>query len=526
MTKSEKANIKGARPTLFIILDGFGLADTKDKGNAITPETAPHIFSYMQEYPHAELIAHGRDVGLFPGQVGNSEAGHLNIGAGRVVKQDIVMISDAIKDGTFYKNEALHQGILQAQELKSNVHVMGLLTDGNSAHAHPDHVSAILEYCRKQKVKNVFLHLFTDGRDSTPHSAVSYLSVLEKYMKNGERIATVCGRFYAMDRAKQWDRTEKAYKALAEGKGLTADCAEEAITTAYNRGESDEYIQPTVIIEHDKPVATICDNDVIIFFNTRSDRARQLTKAFIQDQFNARNVGSFKRGKVLKNLKFIAMTDFGPDLGSVLTAFPSADVENCLAKAVGNNYKQLYISETEKYAHVTYFINGGYPEPINGEARELLPSTKHHSFTEHPQMRTNDITKKIISYLDKNVYNFIVANFPNADMLGHTGDMKAAKKGIQTVDENVEKLVKAFFRKKGRVVIVGDHGNAEEMLDVKTGEALTEHTDNPVPFIIIDKELRGKKLKGGRLADVAPTLLELMGIAKPREMTGRNLLVK
>ncbi len=226
----------------------------------------------------------------------------------------------------------------------------------------------------------------------------------------------------------------------------------------------------------------------------------------------------------MKNVKFIAMSDFGPDLKHVLTAFPSADVENCLAKAIGDEYKQLYISESEKYAHVTYFINGGYPEPINGEARELLPSTKHHSFTEHPQMRTNDITKKIISYLEKGVYNFFTVNFPNADMLGHTGNIQAAKKGVQTVDENVGKLVKAFLRKKGRVVIVGDHGNAEEMIDSKTGEVLTEHTDNPVPFIIIDKDAQDKKLKSGRLADVAPTLLELMGIAKPKEMTGRNLL--
>lgn len=517
--------IKGAQPTLFIILDGFGIANIKNKGNAITPHNAPNIFSYMKDYSNSKLIAHGKDVGLFAGQPGNSEAGHLNIGSGRVVKQDIVMISDAIEDGTFFKNEALHQGILHAKERTSNIHIMGLLTDGHSAHAHPDHMYALLAYCRKHTIKKVFLHLFADGRDSTPHSAIEYLSALRKNMRNGEKIASISGRFYAMDRAKQWDRTEKAYEALVEGKGLIAQSAEEAIMSAYNRGENDEYIQPTIIVERNKPIATIKDNDVIIFFNTRSDRARQLTKALVQNQFNPKNPGSFKRAKVLENLKFIAMTDFGPDLEHVLTAFPSADVENCLAKAIGDRYKQLYISESEKYAHVTYFINGGYPEPINGEHRELLPSTKHHSFVEKPEMRTNDITKKIISYVEKGKYDFIAANFPNADMLGHTGNLEATEKAIRIIDENVQKLVSVFLQKKGRVVIVGDHGNAEKMIDPETGKILTEHSTNPVPFIIIDKNARGGKLKNGRLADIAPTLLELMGIPKPKEMTGKSLLV-
>lgn len=518
---SQESNV---RPTLLVILDGFGLAPTNQAGNAITPETAPRIFSYMKQYPSTQLIAHGKGVGLFKNQSGNSEAGHINIGAGRLVKQDLVVISEAIKNGTFFKNESFHQALLHAKKHKSKIHIMGLMTDGQSAHSHPDHLYAVMRYFAKHNRKKVFLHLFTDGRDSTPHSAVEYLSQLREKMTHGEQIATVSGRFYAMDRNKMWERTELAYNALTRGVGIKVESAEDAILSAYNRGENDEYIQPTIITKNKKPIATIDDNDVVVFFNTRSDRARQLTKPFLQPDFNVRNQGSFKRKKKLKNVLFVAMSDFGPDLPEILTAFPSPDYVDCLAEAIGEEYRQLYISETEKYAHVTFFMNGGYPEPINGEDRLLIPSTGEYSYADDPDMSSIDVTKTILKFLKKKTYNFFCVNFPNADMIGHTGDFIAARKAIRAVDGYVHTLVKAFQKVDGRVVITADHGNAEEMISATTGEAMTEHTKNPVPLIIIDDAVKRRRLKKGRLADVAPTLLQLMGISKPSAMSGRSLL--
>ena len=509
-------------PVLLIILDGFGIAP-RSKGNAITEESAPHIFEYMKRCPSTTLTAHGKAVGLFGGQSGNSEAGHLNIGAGRVVKQDIVHISEAISDGTFFKNEAFRNAIAHVKKHKSSLHLLGLLTDGQSAHAHPDHVYALLEHCHKQKVKDVYLHLFTDGRDSTPHSALHYVQELKEHMTQGQQIASVMGRFYGMDRNKMWGRTRKAYQALVLGKGHKASSVEEAITNAYNREESDEYIEPTIIVSSGKSVGTIRDTDAVIFFNARSDRARQLTKVFVQKDFKKKNPGSFVRSKKPKDLAFVAMTDFGPDLDSIAVAFPSPDVQNSLAKAIGEEYRQLYISETEKYAHVTFFINGGYAHAINGEKRELIPSTGDKDYAKTPRMSSGKVTKRILQHLKKKDFDFICVNFPNADMLGHTGNIDAAKKGISIMDAHVKELVDAVLSKNGHVMITADHGNAEEML-TKKGEPETEHTKNAVPLIIISNTCKTKKLKKGRLADVAPTLLHLMGIKKPVEMNGKSLL--
>jgi len=515
-------------PTLLLILDGFGLANEKQQGNAITPDTAPHIFEYMKTYPTARLTAHGKDVGLFPGQEGNSEAGHFNIGTGRVVEQDLVMITNAMKDGTFFKNMAFREALHHARKYKTAVHVMGLLTDGQSAHAHPDHLYALLKFFRKEKQKEVYLHLFTDGRDSSPHSAIAHLRNLRKFMKNGEKIASITGRFYAMDRNKIWERTEAAYNTMVCGEGLCeAGSAEEAIEQAYNRGETDEYICPTVIKEKGKPIATICDNDAIYFFNARSDRARQITKAFVQGRefnHNSHNRGAFKRKRIPKNTRFVAMTDFGPDLPGIFTAFPSPDMENALAKAIGESRRQLYISETEKYAHVTYFINGGYAEPINGEDRELIRSPKIRSYAKKPDMHAKKLTQKILSYMSRGTYDFICVNFPNADMVGHTGDFSAAQKAIRTLDDCVARLVAATLKKNGQVLITADHGNAEQMIDSKTKEMMTQHTTNPVPCIVIRKHAADIKMKKrGRLADVAPTVLKMLELPKPKEMTGKAL---
>ena len=513
---------EGYSPTLLLILDGFGIGDLSDPGNAITPQSAPNIFRYIKRYPTTLLKAHGIDVGLFPDQQGNSEAGHLNIGAGRVVKQDLVIISDAIKDGTFFKNESLHQGLLHAQKHKSDMHIMGLITNGQSAHSNPEHIYALLKYFRSKKQKNVFIHLFTDGRDSPMHGAVSFLKELRKHMKNGEKIASISGRFYAMDRNKIWSRTEKAYSAIVCGKGQVAKSAEDAIAQAYNRGETDEYVLPTVIQKNGKPVAMIGDNDVVCFFNARSDRARQITKAFVQKDFQKENPNAFKRKKYSKNIRFVAMTDFGPDLPGIFTAFPSPDVKNSLAKAIGESRKQLYISETEKYAHVTYFINGGYSEPINGEDREVIKSGSHYSYIENPEMHCRQITDTVLKHLQQKKYDFVAINFPNADMLGHTGDIGIAKKGIKFMDSQVRRLVDEVLKKGGHVIITADHGNAEHMFDKKTGEKMVEHTINPVPFIVIGHK---KKivLKKGRLADIAPTLLKILDIKKPKEMKGKVL---
>ena len=510
-------------PTLLIILDGFGLAKRKSLGNAITAETAPHIFSYVKKYPSTTLTAHGSAVGLFPGQEGNSEAGHFNIGAGRVVEQDLVRITHAIHDGTFFKNEAFKQALFHAKKYHAAVHVMGLLTDAQSAHANPEHLYALLKYFRDNGQKKVFLHLFTDGRDSSPHAAIPYLRELRKHLLNGEKIATIIGRFYAMDRNKIWSRTEKAYQAMVLGKGCTAMSAEEAIEQSYNRGETDEYICPTVIVDKNAPVATVKSHDVIYFFNARSDRARQITKAFVQPTFEAHNLGAFHRLAVPKPIRFVAMTDFGPDLPGIFTAFPSPDIPNCLAKAIGDTYRQLFISETEKYAHVTYFINGGSADPINGEKRELVRSGEEYSYADTPEMRAPELTRRILKYLSTDRYNFICVNFPNVDMVGHTGNLAAAKRAVQVVDTEVAKLVEAMLKHHGQIMITADHGNAEQMLDEKTQEIMTEHTINPVPCLVISRRKKFR-MKKGTLSDVAPTLLKLMGIEKPKEMSGKSLL--
>jgi len=523
-----KKDIKN-KPTILLILDGFGLADPKNPGNAITPETAPNIFGYMKKYPNSKVVAHGEKVGLFPGQQGNSEAGHINIGAGRIVKQDIVQISDAIHDGTFYKNEAFKQAVYHVKKYNTAVHIMGLLTDGNSAHARPEHLYAMLEYFRREEVEKVYLHLFTDGRDSSPHGAVEFLRELRGHMLAHEKIATIMGRVYAMDRNKIWKRIQKAYDAMVLGKGCVATSAEDALSQSYNRNETDEFICPTVIVEkksstsskHSKPVATIKDNDAIFFINARSDRAREITKTFVQKDFNKKNKGAFRRTKTPKNIRFVAMTDFGPDIDSIMTAFPSPDLDNTLPMALKNK-RQLYIAESEKYAHVTYFMNGGYADHVAGEIRMKVESKNVLSYKEKPEMSAIEITDEVIRYLDK--VDFICVNFANADMVGHSGDLEAAKKAIKTVDRCVAKIMDELLKRDGQMLITADHGNADEMINLKTKEVMTEHTINPVPCIFISNDLKGIKMKNGILADIAPTILKIMKVEKLKDMTGRSLI--
>ncbi|MFA6105417.1 MAG: 2,3-bisphosphoglycerate-independent phosphoglycerate mutase [Patescibacteria group bacterium] len=514
--------------TLLIILDGWGMPAKNCKASAITPQTAPNFYKWLKDYPSSELEASGEAVGLRKGQEGNSEAGHLNIGAGRVVKQDAIYVSDAIKDDSFFKNNAFQQAIHHVKKYQTSVHVMGLLSNHNSAHSCPEHVYALLDLFHKEGVKKVFLHLFTDGRDSGQHDALSHLNKLEAHFHGNEKIATVMGRFYAMDRNKVWERTEAAYNAIVCGKGKMASGAEEAISMAYNSEESDEFISPTVITENNKPVATVKDNDVFFFFNLRSDRARQLTKSLVQKDFEKSNPGAFHRAHVPKNNRFVAMTDFGPDLAGIFTAFPSRDVKNSLVAVLCPKH-QLYIAESEKFAHVTYFLNGGYAQHFCDEQWVKIESDHLKNFVNKPEMKSRELGSHVIKAIEKNEYEFIAVNFANADMIGHTGNLEAGKKAVRALDEVLGKIVSATIKAGAICVITADHGNAEEMINSKTGETDSEHSINPVPFIIVSdtkdfKRLKLKKnLRAGRLCDVAPTILKLMDIKAPREMTGKPL---
>ena len=513
------------KPTVLIVLDGWGVAPP-GPGNAITLAKTPTMTAIWKEFPHTLLLAHGKNVGLPGNQEGNSEAGHMNLSAGWVVKQDAVYINESIKDGTFFKNTAFLEAIRHAEKYKSKVHVMGLLANGESAHASPGHLYAVLDLLNKHEIKKVFLHLFTDGRDSSRFAAIKLLPKLKTHFHNGEKIASITGRFYAMDRIKRWPRIEAAYNAMVLGEGVTAESAEAAISSAYNRGETDEFIMPTVVTNDHKPIATVGDNDVVLFFNLRSDRAREITKTFVQKDFTEKNPGSFKRKKVPKNIIFAAMTDFGPDLPHILTAFPSRNILSALP-AVLRDKKQVYIAEAEKYAHVTYFFNGGNADALYGEERVRIPSLLTPHYEDKPEMNAEKVTTEVRRRVDSGQYDFVAVNFCNPDMIGHTGDLSAGIRAVQTVDRCVDKIIRGVWRKEGTTIITADHGNIEEMINDKSGEVDTEHSKNPVPFIVVGsrfKNLRRKSLPKGVLANVAPTVLDVMGMTTPREMTKKSLL--
>lgn len=525
------------RPFFLVILDGWGIYKAYN-GNAIIQAKTLVFDELWQKYPHTQLQASGKYVGLPLKQDGNSEAGHLNLGAGRIVEQDTVVISKAIEDGTFFKNPAFMATAKHVKSKGGNIHLMGLLSGVQSAHSDPSHLVALLKFYRQQKIKDVYIHLFTDGRDSFKYGALKFLKDLRKYMQPNERIASVAGRYYAMDRNKKWERTKKTYEALASGKScLYARSAEEAIQQAYDRGETDEFVLPTIIVEKPKrnskgicidgkPIATIKDYDAVVYFNLRSDRVRQLTKSFVQKNFNEKNPGSFERTKIIKDLVFVAMTDFGPDLDSILSAFPSKDVVVTLPMVL-SDLKQLYISENEKYAHVTYFFNGGYADPVGGEDWMMIPSPDVATYDLKPAMSAKQVTDEILKNINK--YDFITVNYPNPDMVGHTGNLAAGIKACQVVDKCLGNLYNEVKNKKGAMVVTADHGNIEEMINEKTGEVDTQHSNFPVPFIIVDKRDGNKKYnlrEDGILGSVAPTVLDLMGREVPKEMTSQSLIVK
>ncbi len=522
--------MKKTGTTLLVILDGWGIADHRKKGNAITPKTAPNYYSWFKKFPHTELQASGEAVGLFRGQEGNSEAGHLNIGAGRVVRQDERYITSAIKDGTFFKNNAFREALYQARKYNTAAHLMGLLSNHNSAHSCPEHLQALLDLFHEHGLKKVYLHLFTDGRDSGQHDASMHLKKLEAHFHGTERIATIMGRLYAMDRNKIWWRTEKAYRAMVLGEGRRVSSVAEAITQAYNSGESDEFITPTIIMNDGQPVATIKDNDALFFFNLRSDRARQITKAFTQPDFNKVNPDSFTRTHLPRNIRFVALTDFGPDLPGVFTAFPSRDVSHSLVQTLCPR-RQLYVAESEKFAHVTYFLNGGYAQHFCDERWVKIESNHVKDFEVDPKMRAEQIGAYTIASILHGNFEFIAVNFANADMLGHTGNLRAAEAAVAALDKVLGKLVAVALKNGVKTIITADHGNVEEMINLKTGEVDSEHSTNPVPFFLIAHPsvykkwgIKKKNLRKGKLADIAPTALKIMGIAKPAAMTGKSLL--
>ena len=511
--------------TVLVILDGFGVAPAGES-NAISRARMPFYQSLLKQYSHTTLQASGKYVGLPAGQSGNSEAGHMNIGAGRIVEQDAVVISKSINDGTFFRNPAFLGAVNHAKKYHSNVHLIGLLTGNQSAHADPDHLISLITLLKHHNIDNVFLHLFTDGRDSPRFFAQKLYQKHAGFFNKYAKISTMMGRFYGMDRKKEWSRTAKAYNAMVFGTGLIETDPREAIFQAYARNESDEFIQPTVIVSNaKKPVGLIKDGDSVIFFNLRSDRARQMCKPFVQENFEQANAGGFKRKKVLKNMFYVAMTDFGPDLGRMVTAYPSRDVIDALPVAL-KDYRQLAIAENEKYAHVTYFFNGGFADPIAGETRLIIASPNVREYDQKPEMSLALMTETVIKSIRARRYDFIVMNIANPDMIAHTGNLQATIKACEYVDQALKKLVKVVLDQQGIVIVTGDHGNAEGLIDHNNGWPDTEHSTSPVPFIIVRQGAKLALKSGGVLGDIAPTILDLLHQPKPKVMTGKSLIKK
>ncbi|KKR20335.1 MAG: 2,3-bisphosphoglycerate-independent phosphoglycerate mutase [Candidatus Moranbacteria bacterium GW2011_GWA2_39_41] len=516
------------KPVILIILDGWGIGKTT-KGNAIASATLPTIDKLNNFYPHTSLQASGISVGLPWGESGNSEVGHTTIGTGKIVYQSLPRIAMEIQNGNFYKHKSFLKSMSNANANAGALHLIGLVGKG-AVHSHTDHLYALLELARDQKVKNVFIHIFTDGRDCAPDSAAHSIGELQKKLDTYGvgKIATLGGRYFGMDRNNNWDRVQKAYDAIVLGQGEQITDPIKYLKASYAKDIFDEYIEPAVITEKGVPIGNIQDNDSVIFFNFREDRARQITKAFVLPGFM-----KFKR-KELKNIDFVTMTQYEEGL-PVSIAFEQIKITNCLGKLISQaNKTQLRISETEKFAHVTYFFNGGQEDAFPREDRIIIPSKNVTSFDLVPEMSAQEITDKVIEVVKKEQYDFILINYANADIVGHTGKEAAAIKAVEAIDNCLAKLIPVVLTKKGAILITADHGNAEEMTNNLNGTISTEHSTNPVPLWFITSENHKKKSPGevnnasnnpqGLLSDIAPTILELMNIEKPDEITGESLL--
>ncbi len=515
--------MENIKPLLLIIMDGWGWREEKE-GNAIRLAGTPHLDALKAAYPFTLLKASGEAVGLPEGQMGNSEVGHLNIGAGRIVYQDLTRINLAIKDGSFFENPVLKEAFQKARDKGSRVHLLGLVSDGG-VHSHLEHLYALLEFARREKLPaRTFVHAFTDGRDTPPTSGLGYIKELLKKMAELScgKIASVSGRYYAMDRDKRWERTALAYQALVLGRGLYATDPVEAVESAYQRGETDEFIKPTVILEGENPVATIDDDDVVIFFNFRADRARQLTRALTDPDFH-----EFPREKFPQLAYFVCMTLYDETF-NLPVAFPPEHLKNIWGEVISKaGLYQFRTAETEKYAHVTYFFNGGEESPFPREERKLIPSPRDvPTYDLKPEMSAYEVTEEVIARIKSGKYQFIVMNYANGDMVGHTGVLEAAIKAVKVVDECVGRVISAWreYTNGAPALITADHGNCEMMVDPETGGPFTAHTANPVPFYLIDDRFKGASLERGILGDIAPTGLYLMGLEIPKEMTGKVLL--
>lgn len=509
------------KPILLVIMDGLGI-NPDTEGNAVAGAKAPVMNGILAAYPSTEIGASGGYVGLPDGQMGNSEVGHLNIGAGRVVYQDFTRISNAIKSGEIKSNPALSTIINHLKSKGKALHVMGLLSDGG-VHSHISHLMVLLDMAKSAGLEKLYIHAFMDGRDTPPRSGKKYLSELEAYIAQlglGS-IATVMGRFYAMDRDNRWERVEKAFRVMVEGSDRQVENAAAAIDLSYSEDKGDEFVPPTLIVKEGDAPGLVNEGDGIIFFNFRGDRAREISRAFTQEDF--KEFSGMQRPKLSS---FVCMTEYDAAM-DLPVAFPPVPMVNLLSDVIEKaGMKQLRIAETEKYAHVTFFFNGGEEGKVAGEERILIPSPRDvATYDKKPAMSAVEVTDKVIEKLGNKEYGLIILNYANCDMVGHTGIYEAAVKAVETIDSCLGRLIEAASQAGYRLIMTADHGNAEQMIDKKTGQPHTAHTTNPVPFVIVDDDLKGRRLRnGGKLADIAPTLLDLFGIEKPQEMDGLTLL--
>ena len=509
------------KPTVLMILDGYGLND-RTEGNAIAQANTPVMDSLMKNYPFVRGNASGMAVGLPEGQMGNSEVGHLNMGAGRIVYQELTRITKEIQDGDFFKNPALLKAMENCKKNDSALHCMGLLSDGG-VHSHNTHLYGLLEMAKRNGLKKVYVHCFLDGRDTPPTSGKEFaVQLTEEMEKIGVgQIATVMGRYYAMDRDNNYDRVQFAYDAMVNGVGDSAECGICAIQNSYDRDVTDEFVKPAVVMKDGKPLATVQDGDSVVFFNFRPDRAREITRCFCEDEFT-----HFERG-ARKQIVYVCFSDYDPTIPNKDVAFHKIAVNNTFGEwLAANNMTQARIAETEKYAHVTFFFNGGVEQPNPGEDRILVNSPKVATYDLKPEMSAYEVCDKLTGAIRSGNYDVIIINFANPDMVGHTGVLSAAVKAIEAVDECVGKAVEALKEMDGVMFICADHGNAEQMIDYETGEPFTAHTTNQVPFVLVNYDPTYTLRDGGCLADIVPTLIQIMGKEQPAEMTGKSLLVR
>ena len=506
------------RQYLLMIMDGVGLND-EEKGNAFKLANTPNIDKYISKYPNTYVATSGMAVGLPEGQMGNSEVGHTNIGAGRIVYQELTRITKEINEGKFFENSELKNAMDNAKKEGKALHIVGLLSDGG-VHSHIDHLFALLKMAKNNGLENVYVHAILDGRDIPPTSAIEYVKELEEKMKEIGigKIATLTGRYYAMDRDNRWERVKLAYDAMANGIGNFFKTAQKAIETSYEIQEFDEFVKPIVMVGEDgKPLGNVKNGDSIIYFNFRPDRARELTKAFMLEDFNG-----FEREKI-QDLTFVTMTKYDDSIKNVGIAYKPVELKNTLGEYLSNNgYTQLRIAETEKYAHVTFFFNGGKEEPYNGEGRILVPSPKVATYDLKPEMSAYEVTDNVVEAIDSKKYDVIIINYANGDMVGHTGNLEKTIEAVEALDKCVGRVISKIEEVGGEALITADHGNCEYMLDLKTGEPITSHSTFDVPFIVVSNRI--KSLKNGRLCDIAPTLLTLMDEKIPEEMSGESLV--